>query len=88
LEGVNPAAFFGVNNLNLKHLKSFFPKLSIVARGNKITVKGDEDMLDHFEVKFNLMVQHFTQFNALTENNIDNLMLADGEKLLSTDNGS
>ena len=62
--------------------------MSIVARGHKITIKGDEEMLDHFEVKFNLMIQHFLQFNVLSENNIDNLMLADGEKLLNTDNGS
>jgi phosphate starvation-inducible PhoH-like protein len=88
LGGINAAAFFGVNNQNLKHLKSFFPKLSIVARGHKITVKGEEEIIDQFELKLSLLLRHFERFNSLSENNIDNLMLSDGEKLLHTDNGS
>jgi phosphate starvation-inducible PhoH-like protein len=88
LGGINAAAFFGVNNQNLKHLKSFFPKLSIVARGHKILVKGEEEIIDQFEIKLSLLLRHFERFNSLSENNIDNLMLSDGEKLLHTDNGS
>lgn len=88
LGGINAAAFFGVNNENLKHLKTFFPKLSIVARGHKIVVKGEEEIIDQFEVKLTLLLRHFDRFNSLSENNIDNLMLSDGEKLLHTDNGS
>lgn len=88
LGGINAAAFFGVNNQNLKHLKSFFPKLSVVARGHKIIVKGEEEIIDQFEIKLSLLLRHFERFNSLSENNIDNLMLSDGEKLLHTDNGS
>jgi phosphate starvation-inducible PhoH-like protein len=88
LGGINAAAFFGVNNENLKHLKTFFPKLSIVARGHKIVVKGEDELIDQFEVKLTLLLRHFDRFNSLSENNIDNLMLSDGEKLLHTDNGS
>ena len=88
LEGINAASFFGVNNQNLKHLKNFFPTLSIVARGHKIIVKGEDEIIDQFELKLSLLLRHFEQFNALSENNIDNLMLNDGEKLLHTDNGS
>ena len=69
-------------------MKSFFPKLSIVARGHKITVKGEEEIIDQFELKLALLLRHFDRFNSLSENNIDNLMLSDGEKLLHTDNGS
>jgi phosphate starvation-inducible PhoH-like protein len=77
-----------VNNANLKHIKSFFPKLKVVARGNIITIMGDEEVMDEFERKFELVVQHFHKFNAVTENNIDNLMLDDGQKMISTDDGS
>jgi phosphate starvation-inducible PhoH-like protein len=44
--------------------------------------------MDEFERKFQLLVRHFNQFNALTENNIDNLMLEEGSNLLSVDDGS
>lgn len=77
-----------MNNANLKHIKSFFPKLKVVARGNIITIMGDEEVMDEFERKFELVVQHFHKFNAVTENNIDNLMLDDGQKMISTDDGS
>lgn len=77
-----------MNNANLKHIKSFFPKLKVVARGNIITIVGDEEVMEEFERKFELVVQHFHKFNAVTENNIDNLMLDDGQKMISTDDGS
>jgi phosphate starvation-inducible PhoH-like protein len=88
ISGINPVELFGVNNANLKHIKSFFPKLKVVARGNIITIMGDEEVMDEFERKFELVVQHFHKFNAVTENNIDNLMLDDGQKMISTDDGS
>ncbi len=88
IEKINPAEFFGPNNSNLKHFKGFFPTLKISSRGNTLTINGDEETMDIFERKFKLLVQHFNQFNSLNENNIDNLMLEDGSKLLSVDDGS
>jgi len=88
LTGINPAEFFGVTNANFRHIKTFFPKLKISARDNVITIHGDDEVMDEFERKLDLLVRHFNQFNLLTENNIDNLMLEDGSKLLSHDDGS
>lgn len=88
LEGLNPAEIYGINNANLKHIKSFFPKLKLIARGNELNVSGEEDVIDEFERKFNLILQHYHSFNSLTENNIDNLMLQDGAHLLSQDYAS
>ena len=88
ITGVNPAELLGVNNAKLKHIKTFFPKLKVVARGNIVTIAGDEEVMDEFEGKFNLILRHFTRFNRLTENNIDNLMLDDGSRMLKDDNGS
>jgi phosphate starvation-inducible PhoH-like protein len=65
IRGINPVELFGVNNANLKHIKSFFPKLKVVARGNLITIVGDDEMMDEFERKFELVVQHFHKFNTV-----------------------
>lgn len=88
IKGINPVELFGVNNANLKHIKSFFPKLKVVARGNVLTIAGDEEVMDEFERKFELIVQHYHKFNTVTENNIDNLMMEDGSKMISLDDGS
>ena len=88
ITGLNPAELFGINDANFRHIKTFFPKLKITARGNVITLIGDDEVMDEFERKFDLLVQHYHKFNHLTENNIDNLMLVDGSKMLSNDDGS
>ncbi|MBC9812575.1 PhoH family protein [Crocinitomicaceae bacterium CZZ-1] len=85
---VNPVGIFGVNNTKLKHIKSFFLKLKIVSRGNTLTLIGDEEVIEEFERKFDLLMRHFKQYNSLSENNIDNLMLEDGHNMLSVDDGS
>ena len=88
IKGVSPVELFGSNNDNLKYIKSFFPKLKVVARGNIITITGDDEVIDKFEKKFDLMLRHFDKFNKLSENNIENLMAEDGSKLLSSENSS
>ena len=85
IEEINPADLFGVNNDYLKHIKSLFPKLSILSRGNVLTIKGDDDTMDEFERKFELILAHYNKYNSLSKNNIDNLMLANGAILLSND---
>jgi phosphate starvation-inducible PhoH-like protein len=51
-------------------------------------VTGDEEMIQEFGKKFDLILRHFNKFNNLTENNIDNLMMDEGSKMLSSGNGS
>ena len=42
IDSVDPVVFFGVNNVNILLIKTLFPKLRFVARGNVIKVIGDE----------------------------------------------
>ena len=53
-----------------------------------LTIAGDEEVMDEFERKFELIIQHYHKFNSVTENNIDNLMLEEGAKMISSDDGS
>lgn len=88
IKGINPVELFGVNNTKLKHIKSFFPKLQINARDTILTIAGEEELMDEFERKFELILRHFHKYNSVTENNIDNLMTEEGPRMLSTDDGS
>ena len=49
LEDIDPVVFYGINNVHLQMVKSLFPKLRIVARGNVIKVLGDDDETERFE---------------------------------------
>jgi len=79
LTEISPREFFGQQNEHIDLLKKYFPKLKIVARGNKIKVFGDEELLVEFEKRFDLLTQHFIKYNKLDENSIERILTSSEE---------
>lgn len=77
LTEINPKEFFGAGNANIDLLKKYFPKLKIVARGNKIKVYGDQDHLEEFDKRLDMLVTHFGKYNKLDENIIERIFMSD-----------
>lgn len=75
--GIDPLIILGSNNVKLNHIKSYFPGLKLVSRGNNLTVIGDDERIAEFEKKFDKLLDHADKFNELTVNTIDQIMLAD-----------
>ena len=48
LEDIDPIVFFGTNNSLLDKIRSFFPKIKIMARGNEIKCMGEESEITIF----------------------------------------
>ena len=48
LSEVNPQEFFGDQNTNIEKLRTYFPKIKIVARGNTLTADGEKTILKEF----------------------------------------
>ncbi|MEE2802447.1 MAG: PhoH family protein [Bacteroidota bacterium] len=78
LSETNPSDFFGVKNKNLSFLKRHFPKLKIVARGGTMKVYGDEEQLEEFDKRMEMLLTHFSRYNAIVENVIERLLMTDG----------
>lgn len=74
LEEITPKEFFGAQNVNIELLKKYFPKLKIVARGNKIKAYGDEDLLEEFDRRLGMLMAHFGKYNKLDENAIERVL--------------
>lgn len=74
LEEIAPKDFFGAQNVNIELLKKYFPKLKIVARGNKIKAYGDKDLLEEFDKRIAMLTEHFLKFNKLDENAIETVL--------------
>jgi phosphate starvation-inducible PhoH-like protein len=74
LEEITPKEFFGAQNANIELLKKYFPKLKIVARGNKIKAYGDEDLLEEFDLRMTMLIKHFAKYNKLDENVIERVL--------------
>ncbi len=85
IEGINPVELFGVNNINLAKIKSFFPKLKIMSRGNLLSVAGDPEVMEVFEIKIQQILKYFHKFNHITENAIEQILFDDGTNAESND---
>jgi phosphate starvation-inducible protein PhoH and related proteins len=77
LEGIEPTEFYGIRNSKLDLIKSYCPKLSVVARGHTIKVKGEASEVSDFARRFQLIIEHFYQFNSLSEETIHQIMMDD-----------
>lgn len=73
---ISPRDFFGLENANIELLKKYFPKLKIVARGNKIKAYGDDDVLEEFDRRISMLLEHATKYNKLDENVIERVLLS------------
>ncbi len=67
LEGIDPASFYGANNVHLQMLKKLHPKLRIVARDNIIKVMGDDEEIERFNKVVELLSLHCTKYNSINE---------------------
>jgi phosphate starvation-inducible PhoH-like protein len=70
-----------MNNETITSLKNYFPKLKIVARGNKVKAFGDEAVLDEFEKRFDLLTSHFARYNGLDENSLERILASDDSEV-------
>ena len=85
LTNIDPIEIYGSRNSKLDLIKSYYPKLKIIARGGKLTVLGEEEMIEQFETKLQVLIQHFHKYNRLTESNIDRLIMEDHNVVLELD---
>lgn len=84
LSHINPRDFFGHQNATIELLKKYFPKLKIVARGNRIKAYGDDEDLMEFEENFQELVKHFEKYNRLDENNIERILSSEDKEEYET----
>lgn len=78
VESANPVEIFGINNSHIQLLKTFFPKLQLIARGSTLKVMGEQEELQNFEKKFTRLVEHFNKYNHLSESDIEHLLDLNG----------
>ena len=88
LSEINTQDFFGDQNVNIAKLRTYFPKLKIVARGNSFKAYGEEDQLVEFEKRVAMLIAHFGKFNILNEEIIDRIVLAGNEENIELNSGT
>tara|TARA_R100000306_G_scaffold62401_1_gene69631 strand:+ start:107773 stop:108729 length:957 start_codon:yes stop_codon:yes gene_type:complete len=76
LTEISPRDFFGLQNANIDLLKKYFPKLKLVARGSKLKAYGDEEVLEEFDKRITMLLEHFGKYNKMDENVIERVLLS------------
>lgn len=75
LESISPQVFWGLNNDHFEILKKAFPKLKIVARGADIKAIGEDQELQHFNTKLQLLINHYERMNGINEADFQKILL-------------
>ena len=76
LNEVNSQEFFGNQNSNIAKLRTYFPKIKIIARGSTLRAYGEENILEEFSKRTDMLIAHFGKYNILNEEIIERIILA------------
>ncbi len=74
LDTIDLIEFFGVKNVKLQLIKNRFPKLRIIARGDWLKAMGEAEEIAHFEEKIHLLLEHYNQYNVISEHTITEII--------------
>lgn len=77
IESVSLLDLYGINDANLELMRSLFPTIKLVARGNELKVIGDPEQTKKFEERLKLIMVHLDKFGRLTDGDITQIMLDD-----------
>ncbi len=77
LSGVSVQEFFGNQNANIIKIGTYFPKIKIVARGNTLKAYGEENILQEFSIKTDMLIAHYGKYNVLNDEIIERIIFAD-----------
>ena len=75
---------FGVRENKLKLIRTFFPKLKIVVRGDAVKLIGDAKAINSFKSFFQLLTTHLDRYNSLSPNTIENLFSDNGQNIIES----
>ena len=88
LDTVDPLDIYGVRNEKFETIKSFFPKLKLVARGSEIHVIGSQKECDNFERQFAKILTHTQRYHGISLQQVQDILsnLETNESLYSNEN--
>ena len=76
IENVDPKDLYGPNDKYLDKVKSLFPKLKIIARGDFVKVIGDEEEMEAFISRYEMLTIQLERKGKIDERDIEDVMLA------------
>jgi len=82
LSNIELIKLLGANNKKLDKIRSLFPQIKIISRGEKLKLIGSTDQIKYFEQKLTAFIKHVKQYNSLTVSQIELLVEGDENEIL------
>jgi phosphate starvation-inducible PhoH-like protein len=77
IEGIEHSRFFGPYNSHFKIYKEKYPNLKLSSRGDKITIKGEEQHVDEFITAVESIVKYLKLNKSVTLGDIERLVIGE-----------
>ena len=74
VSGIDPVELYGVNDRVLEQIRSYFPGLKLIARGEELKVHGEKEEVDFFEQKFNQLLIMQKRYGRVSDEFVKNIM--------------
>ncbi|MBM77404.1 MAG: phosphate starvation-inducible protein PhoH [Crocinitomicaceae bacterium] len=71
---IDQANLFGPKDTNLSLIRSHYPKIKVIARGDKLKVIGDSDTIDDFNTVWDVIIGHYNNFNSLNKEHLKSIL--------------
>lgn len=85
IENIDPNDLYGANDQYLTMIKGLFPKLKVIARGDFVKVIGEDEEVNYFLDRLNLLINHIERYGNITPQVIENVMNASSESEIVKD---
>jgi phosphate starvation-inducible PhoH-like protein len=86
LSNIELVKLFGTNNNKLEKIKSLFPQLKIISRGEDLRLAGSIAQIKLFEKKLTAFIRHIDQYDCLTVSQIERLVEGEESLILKVKN--
>lgn len=77
---IKPVELYGVNDINVDIMRTVFPKIRLLARGDILKIVGEQSDVDFFTARYYMFVDHFKRYGQLLPEDIENLSNSDSHK--------
>ena len=77
IEGIEHSRFFGPYNSHFKIFKEKYPNLKLSSRGDKITIKGEEQAVNEFIIAIESIVKYLKLNKNVTLGDIERLVIGE-----------
>ena len=75
LEDISPLEVYGVNNLRLQLIEEGFPEVKVIARGEELKIKGEEEKVDKLKAILGSIFEEIRKKGRISENKFNEMLL-------------